>query len=143
MVGDTFPFGCAWADRIVLREYFAGNPDPQAPEYQTRCGIYQENSGLDQVMLSWGHDEYLYRVTKDYLPPEGRYMIRYHSFYPAHREGEYGWLMNDTDRKMFEWVRAFNPFDLYSKGHRKPDAARLRPYYENLIVEYFPARLRW
>ena len=48
-------------------------------------------------------------------------MIRYHSFYPAHREGEYQHLMNDHDRAMMAWVRKFNPYDLYSKGHEPPD----------------------
>ena len=52
-------------------------------------------------------------------------MIRYHSFYAAHREGAYAHLMNDRDREMFDWVRAFNPYDLYSKGARP--ARRGRP----------------
>ena len=30
--------------------------------------------------------------------------------------------MNDRDREMFQWVRAFNRYDLYSKGDGKPDA---------------------
>ena len=42
-----------------------------------------------------------------------------------------------------EWVRAFNPYDLYSKGHEPPDVERLRPYYEDLIAEFFPDRLNW
>ena len=46
--------------------------------------------------LSWGHDEYLYQVVKDYLPEEALYMIRYHSFYAGHREGAYDHLMNDA-----------------------------------------------
>ena len=49
-------------------------------------------------------------------------MIRYHSFYPGHRERAYEYLMNDRDRRMFEWVRAFNPYDLYSKSAERPDA---------------------
>ncbi|HKQ38011.1 MAG TPA: inositol oxygenase family protein, partial [Verrucomicrobiae bacterium] len=88
-------------------------------------------------------DEYLYHVTKEYLPTEALYMIRYHSFYPAHREGEYQHLMNDQDKKMFEWVRAFNPYDLYTKSHQKPDVQKLRPFYQDLIAEYFPDKLRW
>ena len=48
-------------------------------------------------------------------------MIRYHSFYAAHREGAYTHLMNQADRRRMEWVRAFNPYDLYSKGHEPPD----------------------
>lgn len=143
VVGDTFPVGCAWSDSIVYREYFAANPDSGVPEYQTRLGIYREGCGLDQVDLSWGHDEYLYHVVKDYLPEPALYMIRYHSFYPAHQEGAYGYLMNGHDREMFAAVRQFNPYDLYSKSDTRPDLAELRPYYEQLIAEYFPGQLSW
>lgn len=143
VVGDTFPVGCAYSERIVFPEFFEKNPDSRVPEYQTPCGIYEEGCGLDSVHLSWGHDEYLYHVVKDYLPQEALYMIRYHSFYPGHREGAYGHLMNDTDREMFHWVRAFNPYDLYSKSHERPDVAALAPYYQELIAEYFPPVLAW
>ena len=143
VVGDTFPVGCAFSDSIVFHEFFAANPDSQVPQYQTPCGVYEPNGGLDRVSLSWGHDEYLYHVTRDYLPEEARYMIRYHSFYPAHRENAYTHLMSDRDLEMFAWVRRFNPFDLYSKAHEKPDAGRLKPYYEELIAEFFPDKIRW
>jgi inositol oxygenase len=143
VVGDTFPVGCAWSDKIVFHEFFANNPDVENPQYQARFGVYGEKCGLNKVMISWGHDEYLYQVTKGYLPLEAQYMIRYHSFYPAHREGEYTWLMNKQDIEMMEWVRRFNPYDLYSKGHTKPDPSSLKPYYLQLISEYFPAKLRW
>jgi inositol oxygenase len=113
------------------------------PEFQTRLGVYEENCGLDKVDMSWGHDEYLYHVVKDYLPEEALYMIRYHSFYPAHREGEYDYLMNDHDREMFHWVREFNPYDLYSKAASRPNVSELRPYYEDLISTYFPPQLQW
>ncbi|MHB8521680.1 MAG: inositol oxygenase family protein [Limisphaerales bacterium] len=143
VVGDTFPVGCAYSDKIVFHEFFADNPDSRNARYQTRLGIYEEGCGLDQVQLSWGHDEYIYDVMKDYLPDEALYMLRYHSFYPAHREGEYTWLMNDKDRKMFEWVRAFNPYDLYTKSHQRPNVKELRPFYDDLIAEYLPATLKW
>jgi inositol oxygenase len=143
VVGDTFPVGCAWSNKIVFSEFFAANPDAQVPEYQTQFGVYEPNCGLDRVNLSWGHDEYLYHVTKDYLPEPAQYMIRYHSFYPGHRERAYDHLMNDKDQEMFEWVRLFNPYDLYSKSDQKPDAIALRPYYEELIAEYFPNKIRW
>ncbi len=143
VVGDTFPTGCAWDKSIVFHEYFAWNPDAAIPEFQTPCGIYQEHCGLDRVTLSFGHDEYLYHVVRPYLPEEALAMIRYHSCYPIHREGAYGYLMNARDRELMEWVRKFNPYDLYSKGHAKPDATALKPYYEDLIAEFFPARIRW
>lgn len=143
VVGDTFPVGCAWSDKIVYPELFAANPDSAVAAYQTRTGVYEEGCGLEKVDLSWGHDEYLYHIVKDYLPGEALYAIRYHSFYPCHRERAYEYLMNDDDRLMFEWVRAFNPYDLYSKSAVRPDGRALRPYYEELIAEYFPAQLSW
>src|SRR5437762_2901532 len=74
VVGDTFPVGCAWSEQIVFHGFFADNPDSREPRYQTRLGVYEEGRGLDQVHISWGHDEYLYQVVKDYLPEEARYM---------------------------------------------------------------------
>ncbi|HYZ86997.1 MAG TPA: inositol oxygenase family protein [Bryobacteraceae bacterium] len=143
VVGDTFPVGCAWSDKIVFHEFFAANPDRNVAEYQTLYGVYEPNCGLDNVDMSWGHDEYLYHVIRDHLPRPAQYMIRYHSFYPAHRERAYEHLMNEEDREMFEWVRKFNPYDLYSKSAEKPNADELKPYYVDLIDEYFPRKIRW
>lgn len=143
VVGDTFPVGCDYSEKIVFLEFFAFNPDSEVPEYQSRLGVYEENCGLDKVDLSWGHDEYLYHVVKNFLPEEAHYMIRYHSFYAAHREGEYQYLMNGRDQKMFRWVREFNPYDLYSKSSERPSVEKLRPYYEDLISEFFPPQLAW
>lgn len=143
VVGDTFPVGCRYSDKIVFPEFFAENPDAQDSRFSSELGIYAANTGLANVTMSWGHDEYLYHVVKNYLPNEALYMIRYHSFYAAHREGEYDCLMNEGDREMFDWVRKFNPYDLYSKSDRRPDVEQLRPYYQELIAEYFPAHLDW
>jgi inositol oxygenase len=143
VVGDTFPTGCAYSDQIVFPEFFAANPDSSVPEYQTKYGIYEPNCGLDKVHLSWGHDEYIYTVTRNYLPEPAQYMLRYHSFYPAHKHGAYQHLMNKQDEEMFEWVRKFNPYDLYSKGSEKPNLKELRPYYEDLIAEFFPDKIDW
>jgi inositol oxygenase len=143
VVGDTFPVGCGWSNKIVFPEFFAANPDAAVPAYQTRLGVYEEGCGFDKVDLSWGHDEYLYQVVKDYLPEEGQYMIRYHSFYPWHREGAYSYLMDDKDRRMLPWVQKFNPYDLYSKSAAPPNVAELRPYYEELIAEFFPPKIAW
>jgi inositol oxygenase len=141
VVGDTFPTGCAYSEKIVFHEYFAANPDAKNAAYQTINGIYEEGGGLGQVDMSWGHDEYFHYIAKPYLPEPALYMIRYHSFYAAHREGAYDYLMNDHDREMFQWVKAFNPYDLYSKSAKKPDPRELRPYYQGLIDKYFPSQV--
>jgi inositol oxygenase len=143
VVGDTFPVGCAWSDKIVFHEFFAANPDRQVPLYQTLHGVYEPGCGLDQIDLSWGHDEYLYHVMKPHLPPEALAIIRYHSFYPWHREGAYAHFMNDTDRRLLPFVQKFNPYDLYSKSNEKPDLKKLRPYYDELINEFAPGSLAW
>ena len=61
------------------------------------------------------------------MPPPALYMIRYHSCYPVHHEGEYSYLMNDTDRELFAWVRDFNQYDLYTKRDERMDVVGLKP----------------
>ena len=141
VVGDTFPTGCPYSNKIVCSEFFAANPDRERAEFQSATGIYEPNCGLANVQMSWGHDEYLYHLTRDYLPLPAQYMIRYHSFYAWHREGEYGYLEDATDRAMLPWVRKFNPYDLYSKTPQRPQLADLRPYYDHLLAKYLPPTL--
>ena len=143
VTGDTFPVGCRWSQKIVYPEFFELNPDREITEYQTRLGIYEEGCGLDNVLMSWGHDEYLFHVMKPWLPEEARYMIRFHSFYAAHREEEYDYLMNDHDREMFRWVREFNPYDLYTKCDTPPDVEALMPWYQELVDSFFPKKISW
>jgi inositol oxygenase len=143
VVGDTFPVGCAFSDRIVFPQFFEANPDNADARYNTKFGVYSEGCGLSNIDMSFGHDEYLYHVTKAYLPEPAQYMIRYHSFYPWHREGAYEYLMDDKDRAMLPWVKEFNPYDLYSKGDAAPDVDALKPYYQKLIGQYFPSKINW
>lgn len=145
VVGDTFVVGCAFSDKNIYPDTFAGNPDSKDPVYSTKYGIYKPNCGLDNVMLSWGHDEYLYHICREQstLPEEALAMIRYHSFYPWHRENAYSHLMSANDEKLLAAVRAFNPYDLYSKSDAPCDAKALRPYYEGLIQKFFPDVVEW
>ncbi|KAF9231878.1 DUF706-domain-containing protein [Melanogaster broomeanus] len=145
VVGDTFVVGCAFSDKNIFPETFEANPDFGDAVYSSEYGIYEPHCGLANVMMSWGHDEYLYHVVKDQctLPEEALAMIRYHSFYPWHREGAYMHLTNAKDMKALEAVRAFNPYDLYSKSDEPVIAEKLRPYYEGLIAKFFPPELDW
>ncbi len=143
VVGDTFPVGCRYSERIVFYDAFEANPDKQIAEYQSECGIYQAGCGIENLLLSWGHDEYLYHVVKDYLPAPALAMIRYHSCYPIHREQAYSHLLRDGDKELLKWVVDFNQYDLYTKRDERMDVAGLRPFYEELIAEYFPAKLAW
>ncbi len=143
VVGDTFPVGCAYSDKVIFPEFFTENPDFNNPTYQSKHGVYEPNCGLKNVNMSWGHDEYVYQMLKDYLPEEGLYMLRYHSFYAWHREGAYSHLLDDQDRRMLKWVQLFNPYDLYSKNPTPPDWSILKPFYEDLLKRYLPATLKF
>lgn len=143
VVGDTFPVGCAYSDKIVYPEFFQNNPDYRDERYNTKYGVYAPNCGLRNVTMSWGHDEYVYHIAKNTLPEEGLYMLRYHSFYPWHKEGAYDHLLDEHDRKMLKWVKLFNPYDLYSKNPTPPNWLQLQPYYEDLVAKYLPAELKF
>ncbi|GAB6028619.1 hypothetical protein CHUAL_004456 [Chamberlinius hualienensis] len=148
VVGDTYPLGCQFADSIVYRwTSFDDNLDVHSPIYSTKFGMYSPNCGLDNVLMSWGHDEYLYQVLKNHptcsLPQEARYIIRYHSFYPWHTGGDYMHLCNNVDKEMLYWVNEFNQFDLYTKSDATPDIEALTPYYQSLIDKYIPGKLKW
>ena len=124
-------------------EFFEDNIDSKTSQYETPRGIYNDGCGLSNVSMSWGHDEYMYNVVKNYLPEPALYIIRYHSFYAWHREGAYQPLLNPKDREMLSWLKVFNQYDLYSKTPDRPDVDELRPYYEKLINKYLPEKLRW
>jgi len=143
VVGDTFPVGCAYSDKVVYPEYFQYNPDFQNSTYQTETGVYSKNCGLRSVHMSWGHDEYIYQMMKDYLPEPALYMLRYHSFYAWHRENAYSDLLDDHDREMLKWVKLFNPYDLYSKSPTPPDWTKLKSYYQELLGKYLPPTLKF
>lgn len=144
--GDTFPVGCAYDECNVHFKYFKENPDYHNPKYNTKSGVYSEGCGLDNVLMSWGHDDYMYLVAKENkttLPSAGLFIIRYHSFYPLHKHGAYMHLMNDEDKENLKWLHVFNKYDLYSKSNVRIDLEKVKPYYMSLIEKYFPSKLRW
>lgn len=103
--------GCKWSDNIVYRnETFDDNVDIDNPKYNTTFGMYNQHCGVENLMMSWGHDEYLYRVLKHNkctLPPEALQIIRFHSFYPWHTAGDYKHFETKSDAKIKQWVNIF------------------------------------
>lgn len=140
VVGDTFPVGCEFSDKIVFAHQFVQNPDTDNPQYNTPAGIYAPKCGLENLMMSWGHDEYMYQMLRFNgctIPEEGLACIRFHSFYPWHTEEAYHHLCTDHDLATVKpWVLEFNKFDLYSKGDEVPDVKAVWPYYKSLLVKY-------
>ncbi|XP_063832953.1 inositol oxygenase-like [Ostrinia nubilalis] len=147
VVGDTFALGCRWGRSIVYGDdSFKANPDTYNPKYNTKYGMYEPNCGLENLLMSWGHDEYLYRVlvhNKAKFPKKGLFMIRYHSFYPWHAGGDYKHLLKDGDQEILDAVLEFNKYDLYTKSAAIPGVKALWPYYESLIDKYIPGELEF
>ncbi len=141
VTGDTFPVGCPFSEEIVYPEFFSQNPDHG--RYESETGVYEPGCGLNEVVMSFGHDEYMYQVARPYLPEAALYMIRFHSFYAWHQGGAYRFLMDAKDAEHLSSVQAFNQYDLYSKADKPPDVAALTPYYRELLDRFFPAMIAW
>ena len=140
MVGDVFIVGCRLPDSCVYPEFNALNPDMQNPDYNTELGMYSKHCGIDNTLLAWGHDEYLYQVLRhrpeNKIPEPGMIMIRYHSFYPWHSGGSYAELTNDKDEQYKEWVTDFNQYDLYTKSEKTYDLDDLKNQYLPIAKKY-------
>jgi len=142
MVGDTFIVGCQLPDTLVFPEFNQYNPDMKDKHYSTKIGVYKEGCGLDNLICSWGHDEYLYRIlssekNQNTLPPEALYMVRFHSLYAYHDKLEYMHFQSEKDKSIFHWLKLFNQYDLYSKSDTLYDHDTLKEYYTGLIRKYF------
>jgi len=150
VVGDNFPVGCAFDPANIYYNYFQNNPDYLNENYNSKYGIYTPNIGLENVIMSWGHDEYMYNIAKQQskLPIQCLYMLRYHSFYPWHKHNAYFHLCNEQDINFgLKWVHIFNSFDLYSKSDdindKTLDCDDILSYYKPKIDKYFPDPVRW
>jgi inositol oxygenase len=146
VVGDTFPVGCAFDKTNVFPEFFADNTDSKHPVYSTPNGVYTSHCGLNNLVMSYGHDEYFYQTclrNGAKLPEPALYIIRFHSFYPWHANGGYMHLANEKDAENLRWVKEFQKFDLYSKAHQTLNPSVLKQVYLPIIRKYFPDELVW
>jgi inositol oxygenase len=145
VVGDTFPLGCAFSPANIYADSFKNNPDFNNPKYNSKFGIYKPNIGLNNLLLSFGHDEYMYSIAsrQSKLPEEALRIIRYHSCYPIHSKNAYEYLLAAEDNYYLRYIKAFNAYDLYSKNPLIPDREALKAYYLELINKYFPPQVAW
>lgn len=47
---------------MIFDQHFKENINFNNRDYNTKCGIYSEGCGLENVLISWGHDDYMYLV---------------------------------------------------------------------------------
>lgn len=145
VVGDTYILGCEFPKSIVYRDTLQKSPD--AHKY-LGSGIYEKKCGLNNTVVSFGHDEYLYLVlqcnrNRHNISQKYMNVIRYHSLYPWHTGGGYRDLMNENDEETLKNVLEFNEFDLYSKEDPIKIDDTIVAYYDKLLDEFFYDDLYW
>jgi len=137
VVGDTYPVGCEYSNRIVHAEYFKNNPENLT---NTKYGMYHAKCGIDHLLFSFSHDIYAYLVFKHngcLIPEDGLKIIRYHSFYSWHNQNAYEYFMKDEDYEIRTLCNEFSLCDLYSKKDVPVNVKDVKPYYDTLIKKYF------
>ena len=118
IVGDTYLTDMKIPDTIVYPQFNINNEDHIKNLYNNYGEYKYEKVGLDNYVMSFGHDEYMYRLliaNNSSISTEGLYMIRYHSCYLWHTNNEYLEIESEKDREMKPYVKLFNKYDLYSK----------------------------
>lgn len=148
VVGDTYVVGCQFPKSIVYYDTLQDNPDFNNPQLNTKLGIYSEKCGLENLKISFGHDEYLYLVLKNntnhFLPERYWNIIRFHSLYPWHTGSSYREFMTSENEILLQEVLDFNKYDLYSKEDTDFILTpQIKEYYENLLQKFFPEELKW
>ncbi|WP_119329435.1 inositol oxygenase family protein [Cysteiniphilum halobium] len=154
VVGDTFPVACPFEPQNVFshKNYYKSSSDYHIYNMtsDTHFGAYPKFCGFDQVDMSFGHDEYIYKVAEkgSNLPDESLYILRYHSFYPWHtpQTGGHGYQMlaSEKDWHLLPLLKAFQKADLYSKLPELPPKEVLEAKYKALLNKYIPrSKISW
>ena len=141
IVGDTFITGYPIPSTIVYPDLNNYNMD-----HTNKINLYMPKCGLKNCSVSFGHDEYLFRLLKfnnTTLPEEALYIIRYHSLYAWHNQNEYEELESDNDVYYKKYVKQFNLYDLYTKDNDNliELTDELKDYYTGLIKKYISSDL--
>ncbi|APC97712.1 inositol oxygenase family protein [Francisella frigiditurris] len=153
-VGDTYPVACPFASANVFFDKgfykIASDYETYKNTNETHYGSYPNNCGFDAVEMSFGHDEYIYKVFEQGsdIPYEGLYLLRYHSFYPWHTPQTgglaYQELANEKDWLLLPLLKAFQKADLYSKLPELPPKEVLEKKYKALLDKWVPKKkINW
>ena len=143
VVGDTFPVSVKRSSKLIFPEYNA--------LMQCTCeqsATPKKGCGFSELMFSYGHDEYLWRVMcfnqergtlkfSEDLPPFFLYIIRFHSFHGWHDEGAYEEFANDFDKQALPYLQKFGKYDLYTKSDSDLKSIEtLKQYYDGLMKKW-------
>lgn len=145
VVGDTFPI-----NQKLSESYIFENKKFHIDNTSLQKNTYQNNIGFENILMSWGHDEYLASILEKNntkFPKEAIYLIRFHSFYswhsPKYNRG-YVNLANDFDWYMLPLLKYFQKSDLYSKCRETPSISQIKNKFKNIMDKYITnSTLTW
>jgi len=117
---DARIMGCKASHKSIFQEFRHLNPDKDDPRYNTTNGVYKKNVGLENVLLSWTSNEYMYHMLKRnnvMLPMEAYAILRLFPLVDWHKWDSHGWLANEDDQEVKPFVA-----DVYELFQRSRDA---------------------
>jgi hypothetical protein len=96
-----------------------------------------ESTGLENLIFSWNHDEYIYLKLGHFFRPELANILRYHSIrYEPHLD-----LLTETDKTWIsDYLLKFRFYDLTSKSLYFHPRKSLRDYRQT-IDKFFPNKI--
>uniref|UniRef100_A0A7S0TB77 Inositol oxygenase n=1 Tax=Pseudo-nitzschia delicatissima TaxID=44447 RepID=A0A7S0TB77_9STRA len=116
---DARVMGCKASENSIFQEFRTLNPDQDDPRYNTANGLYQEHIGLENFILSWTSNEYMYHMLKHNnvrLPTEAFAILRLVPLVDWHKWGNHESLSNEDDEEVKPFVA-----DVYELFERSRD----------------------
>jgi len=118
---DARVMECKASENSIFQEFCTLNPDQDDPRYNTTNGLYNEHIGLEDFLLSWTSNEYMYHMLKHNnvrLPTEAYAILRLLPVVDWHKWGNHESLSNEGDEEVKPFVA-----DVYELFKRSRDAA--------------------
>lgn len=95
----------------------------------------EPESGLDNVVFQFGHDEIAYSRIKDHVPPHVAWMVRYHSMNVGKAEK----YMSPQDREFAnQYLARFSKYDLGTKSKYSLPSEMNLDRHRDFIESHFP-----
>jgi inositol oxygenase len=111
--------GCKASTCSVRADLRVLNPDEHDPRYNSFMGMYVRRCGLQNVLMSWSSNEYMYYMLKHNkvrLPDEAFTLLRLGPLVDWHSRERHQELSNDDDELMKQSVSDF--YDICQRAKR-------------------------
>lgn len=108
---DSAIVGCTFPETSTHSELHCFSPDSGDSRYQSVVGRYKRHIGLENVLLSWTGNEYLYYMLKNnndvVLPDDAYSLLKLYPLLEWHSNGFHSVLANEVDNDLKQSVKDF------------------------------------